>query len=323
MMEEEMKKAERYEELSSFIESLEAGERDKIGTIYLDISHILDSPPEIMEPSKYMGAIGKITEMEAESAAAKKLQKQTDTPKTVAAAVLGTMSAAAMQTMPPGRTAPAIDFKGIMGIEEELAKKELSELGAKLAKREAAFSSALKKGLPSKKAGQPATKQSNMDITPIPMQPPKAEVVTAEKPVPKVAKSGGISIGFPKLSMPTRQPQAKPAIEQKPIVQIKPEPQPVTSNFIPQANFSKSEVLINLPISDQVSELEKISEGVRDGSFDQVMIKIIKAEIKSLSSNVKKAEGKERNAEAFDPYMLSLKELRKEKIQEVSRMLNL
>jgi hypothetical protein len=70
----------------------------------------------------------------------------------------------------------------------------------------------------------------------------------------------------------------------------------------------KNAVLPNLSVSDQVSELEKIIEGIKEGVFDKAHIDIIKREVKDLN-DILKIERMENPNVQEDP-MEGLRDLR-------------
>jgi hypothetical protein len=80
-------------------------------------------------------------------------------------------------------------------------------------------------------------------------------------------------------------------------------------------------VLIRLPIAEQVSELDRISLGIRENVFNKYQLLVIKQEIVGLLDYLEKTPIP--LAESTDPYLLSLADVRDQKVLEASRLLNL
>ncbi|MGC8478739.1 MAG: hypothetical protein ACP5NE_02330 [Candidatus Micrarchaeia archaeon] len=81
-------------------------------------------------------------------------------------------------------------------------------------------------------------------------------------------------------------------------------------------------VLPTLSLTDQIAELERVIEGIKEGIFDEEHLEIVKLEVFGLHDIVEKAERKKKRAEANGSEIEgSLVEVRNQRLEEAIALL--
>lgn len=147
--------------------------------------------------------------------------------------------------------------------------------------------------------------------------------------------------------IPPTQQVTTPLAPQKPVVESKPQQRPLPNQsvkeeidtFASRLNKETKQqpkrvntfnmkiegqddlILLRLSVSDQITELERIIEGIREHVFDKYHIQIVKKEVTGLNKEIaqERAEGAEREPMSLER---SLAALRDQRLKEVMALLS-
>ena len=334
-MYEDSEQGKRYGELISMIDAVEKSAATQTQTTsYIDISQTLE--PLKAEPQiPFKETISIISDIESSLLPQKKGKATVvEQPKAVPIVAQPPQPLKVQQQQQPTQQQPPQQipqartevsretFSGKMANEENAAKKELQDIVGRLSKYHADVLAATKKPEPPRKAMPPEVIEEQRP-EPLAVSPPitikpklrqqKQEIVQPKQvEKPKVVQAP-----------PTPPPIVQQKVEApKQVIQPLPETRPIINLPKPQPRDKyKDNVMIRLPIAEQVSELDKINSGLRENVFNKDQLSIIKQEIGGLLDFLERFPGTP--ADNADPYLASLTDARNQKVLEASRLLKL